>query len=106
MYTVHVYNVSVIQSFADQATEDLYHGRNTKPARKIDKRVWAVVVRKLDVLNAAFSLNDLKSPGNHLERLKGNLSEYWSIRVNDQYRIIFRFDRGNASDVRCGDIHG
>jgi proteic killer suppression protein len=95
----------VIQSFADQGIADIYNGTNSKAARKIDKKVWSIIVRKLDMLNAAISLNDLKSPGNHLEKLKGDLAGYWSIRVNDQYRVIFRFDAGNAGDVSCQDIH-
>jgi toxin HigB-1 len=95
----------VIPSFADQATEDIYDGRNTKPAPRIDHRVWQIVVRKLDILNAATGLNDLKSPGNQPEKLRHDLAGYWSIRVNDQYRITFRFDRGNAADVRCHDVH-
>ena len=97
--------ILVIESFADQTTEDIYNGANTKAARKIDRRVWPVVFRKLDILNAAASLNDLKSPGNQPEKLKADLAGYWSIRMNDQYRIIFRFDGGNATDVRCRDIH-
>ena len=95
----------MIRSFADQTTEDIYNGANTKAASRIDRRVWPVVFRKLDILNAAASLNDLKSPGNQLEKLKRGLAGYWSIRVNDQYRIIFRFDGGDAADVRCQDIH-
>ena len=104
-YTVHMYNVHVILTFADQATEDLYHGRNTKAARKIDRRIWQVAFRKLDILNAAASLADLKSPGNQLEKLKGELVGLYSVRVNDQYRIVFRFQNGNAMDVRCIDVH-
>jgi toxin HigB-1 len=95
----------VIKSFADQATEDIYNGRNTKAARRIDRRVWPVAARKLDILNAAMSLSDLKNPGNQLEKLRGGHAGWWSIRVNDQYRIIFRFDGGNALDVRFQDIH-
>jgi proteic killer suppression protein len=105
MYTVHVYNETVIKSFADLATEDIYDGTNTKAARRIGRRVWPIVVRKLDFLNAATSLNDLKSPGNQLEKLKDDLAGYWSIRVNDQYRIVFRFIDGNAVDVGCRDLH-
>jgi len=97
--------ILVIKSFADETTEDIYNGANTRAARKIDRRVWTVVFRKLDILNAAASLNDLKSPGNQLEKLKGDLAGCWSIRVNDQYRIVFHFDGGNATDVRCQDIH-
>ena len=95
----------MIKSFADRTTEDIYNGSNTKAARRIDKRVWPVVFRKLDILNAAVSLNDLKSPGNQLEKLEDELAGYWSIRVNDQYWIVFRFHDGNATDVRCQDIH-
>jgi toxin HigB-1 len=105
MYTVHVYTLLVIRSFADQTTQDIYDGTNSKAARKIDRRVWPIVVRKLDTLNAAINLSDLKSPGSQLEKLKDDLEGYWSIRVNDQYRIIFRFHTGNAMDVRCQDIH-
>jgi proteic killer suppression protein len=64
-----------------------------------------MLARKLDILTAATSLNDLRSPGNHLEKLRDELVGYWSIRVNDQYRITFRFEKGTAMDVRCHDIH-
>jgi toxin HigB-1 len=95
----------MIQSFADQGTADIYDGTNSRAARRIDKSIWRIVVRKLDMLNAAISLNDLKSPGNQLEKLKDDLAGYWSIRVNDKYRIVFRFNAGNATEVRCQDIH-
>jgi len=100
-----MYHGLVIASFADEATEDLYNGVNTKAARNVDNQVWPVVARKLDMLNAATSPNDLKGPGNQLEKLKKALGGYWSIRVNDQYRIVFRFEKGNALEVRCRDIH-
>jgi proteic killer suppression protein len=100
-----VYHGCVIESFADPPTEHIYNGRNSKSARKIDSRVWPTVVRKLDILNAATSLNDLKSPGNQLKKLKGNMAGHWSVRVNDQYRIAFRFENGQAMDVRCCDLH-
>jgi proteic killer suppression protein len=93
----------VIKSFAEQTTHDLYDGLNTKAARKIDRQIWPVVARKLDMLNAAVGQNDLKSPGNHLEKLKGDLAGFWSIRVNDRYRIIFAYQDGNATQVRCQD---
>jgi proteic killer suppression protein len=67
--------------------------------------LWPRIAKKLDSLNAAISLNDLKNPGNQLEKLSGILEGFWSIRVNDQYRICFRFEGGNASDVFCEDIH-
>lgn len=95
----------MILSFGDRTTEDIYHGSASKAARRIDPRLWKIVARKLDSVNAAAGLNDLKSPGNQLERLRGNLQGFWSIRVNDQYRIVFRFEAGSATDVTCMDVH-
>lgn len=96
----------VIRSFGDQTTADLFHGENTKAARAIPKAIWAVVRRKLDALNAAADVKDLRAPpGNRLESLKGDLAGLWSIRVNDQYRIVFRFESGAADEVRVADCH-
>ena len=61
---------------------------------------------KLDVLNAAANLRDLQvPPSNRLEKLRGDLSGFYSVRVNQQYRLIFRFENGNCHDVRCTDYH-
>jgi proteic killer suppression protein len=61
---------------------------------------------KLDVLNAAKELKDLRSPpGNKLEALKGNLSGFYSIRINSQWRIVFRWIDGNVQDVQITDYH-
>jgi proteic killer suppression protein len=58
------------------------------------------------MLDAARDLMDLKAPpSNHLEKLKGHLAGFWSIRVNEQYRLIFRFANGNADEVRIVDYH-
>ena len=94
-----------IQSFQDSATADLYHGRNTSRVRRFPNDILKVALRKLDVLNAAHKLEDLRSPpANRLEALKGDLSGFHSIRVNDQWRIIFRWDSG-AQDVALMDYH-
>lgn len=86
----------MIQSFGDTPTEDVYHRRETKQARKLPKVIWRVIWRKLDMVHAAHSLHDLRvPPANHLEELKLRPG-FHSIRVNDQYRIIFRFENGNA----------
>jgi toxin HigB-1 len=61
----------VIASFGDQTTEDIYNDVRSKAARKINPSLWKVMQRKLDMLDAATSLNDLRSPGNQLERLRG-----------------------------------
>ncbi len=96
----------MIQSFADDATADLFHGKNSKAARAFDKRLWSVIRRKLDMVNAAAALTDLKVPvRNRLEALKGDQSGRHSIRVNDQYRISLRFADGHFHEVRCEDYH-
>jgi proteic killer suppression protein len=96
----------MIVNFADKATEDIYHGTDSKAARQIPNVVWRIAARKLDMVNAAHDLRDLKvPPANRLEALKGKLSGFHSIRVNDQYRIIFRWDEGNARDVEITDYH-
>jgi proteic killer suppression protein len=97
---------AVIQSFGDTATEDVFHGTNSKAARKIPKDLWAAVRRKLDLVNAATSVKALRvPPGNRLEALQAARAGSFSIRVNDQYRITFRFEGEHAYDVRCEDYH-
>lgn len=96
----------MIRSFADQATADVYLGTESKAARRIPKPLWPVVRRKLDVLNRAKSVQDLRLPsGNRLETLKGARAGERSLRVNDQYRITFRFEDGHAHEVACEDYH-
>jgi proteic killer suppression protein len=96
----------MIVNFADKATEDIFHGTDSKAARQIPNTVWRIAARKLDMVHAAHDLRDLKvPPANRLEALKGKLSGFHSIRVNDQYRIIFRWDEGNARDVEITDYH-
>ena len=96
----------MIKSFRDKTTEDIYNGNNTKDARAIPKSIWDVACRKLDMLNAMQDLKDIAvSRGNHLEKLKGELSGYLSIRVNDQYRIIFKWRQGNVESVQIVDYH-
>jgi len=96
----------VIISFADTTTEDIYHGRNTKAARRIPKMLWSRIQLKLDLLNAASRLEDIAVvPSNRLEKLQRDLAGRYSIRVNDQYRIVFQLDTGNCLQVRCADYH-
>ena len=87
----------MIKSFIDKDTEKLYL---TGKRKRFDIAVCEAGLRKLDYLNAAHSLNDLKIPqGNKLESLKGDHKGKYSIRINDQYRIVFRFEGTDASDV-------
>lgn len=96
----------MIRSFADEGTADVYVGQESKAARRIPKSIWPVVRRKLDVLHRARSVHDLRYPsGNRLEALKGDRAGEWSLRVNDQYRISFRFEDGHAHEVTCEDYH-
>jgi proteic killer suppression protein len=96
----------MIQSFADDTTADVFRERDTKAARKISKDLWSVVRRKLKMLDVAQSLSDLKSPpGNRLEGLKGDRSGRHSIRVNERFRLTFRWEGNHAYEVCCEDYH-
>ncbi len=96
----------MIISFRSRTTQDIYDGIASQKARKIPPVLWRIAQRKMDMLNAAVTLVDLKiPPGNHLESLKGNLRGKYSIRINDQYRLIFGFKDGNAYDVEISDYH-
>ena len=97
----------MIVSFGDRATEDLYHGRLTVRARRFPAEIAAPALVKLDLLSAAYRLSDLAAPpGNRLEALKGDLKGLHSIRVNDQWRLVFRWQGDDAHDVRLMDYHG
>jgi proteic killer suppression protein len=96
----------MIVSFGDKTTEDIFHGHQTKAARRITQTLWSRVQAKLDLLNASTTLEDLRvPPSNRLEKLRGDWTGFYSLRVNDQYRVVFRFVSGDALDVRCTDYH-
>ena len=96
----------MIRSFGNKSTADFYHGRRAAHSRKVVSSIRATALRKLDIINAAFSLDDLRSPpGNHLEKLSGNLIGYHSIRINQQWQIIFKWQNGGAEDVEIIDYH-
>ena len=96
----------MIQSFADETTVDLFRELDTRLARRIPRDIWRVAQRKLKALDVAARLDDLSIPaGNRLERLKGARSERHSIRINDQYRVTFRWEDGDAFEVRVEDYH-
>jgi proteic killer suppression protein len=96
----------LIASFGDKATEALFHGESGKAVRRIPPDIRRTAVRKLDMLNAAAQLDDLKAPpGNRLETLKGELRGKHSIRINDQWRVIFRWENGDAYEVEIDDYH-
>ncbi len=94
-----------ILSFGDSATADLFHGTPTRKSRQLPPDIIKTALRKLDMLNAAQELTDLRvPPGNRLKPLEGNLKGFYSIRINDQWRIIFRWQSG-AVDVAIDDYH-
>lgn len=96
----------MIQSFADQTAADLFRERNTRAARRIPRELWRAVQRKLRLIDAAGRLDDLAVPaGNRLELLKGDQAGRYSVRVNEQYRVTFRWENGHAHEVRVEDDH-
>lgn len=96
----------VIQTIADRLTQDVYDGINSRYSRKLPRNLHAKARRLLDLINAAPSLDVLRSPpSNNLEKLRGNWEPFWSLRINDQWRIIFLWEDGDASEVRIIDYH-
>jgi proteic killer suppression protein len=96
----------MIQSFADETTADLFQEKNTRAARRIPQELWRAAQRKLKALDVAAKLDDLLVPaGNRLEKLKGDQVGRHSMRINDQYRVTFRWEAGHAHEVRVEDYH-
>lgn len=93
----------MISSFASKETEALFHGLQP---RRLPEDICRAAMRKLLMLHAAVDLRDLRiPPGNRLEALKGRRKGQYSIRINDQWRICFRFEGGQAMDVEITDYH-
>lgn len=96
----------MIQGFGDQRTADVWDGEVNARTRRLPPEVVTIAPRKLDMLNAAASLDDLRSPpGNRLELLKGDRAGFHSIRVNAQRRIVFRWTPSGPADVEIVDYH-
>jgi len=93
----------MIKSFKCKYTEQLFNGKNQK---RFSTAINKIGKRKLDMLEASYSFEDLKvPPSNHLEFLKGDLNGFCSIRINKQFRVIFRFENSNVYDVYIDDYH-
>lgn len=93
----------MIISFGDSETEKVWNGEWVK---KLPREIQAIGRRKLRMLNNSFSLADLMiPPSNRLEKLAGKLKDFYSIRINDQWRIIFKWSANNASAVQIIDYH-
>lgn len=96
----------MICNFGDKTTEDIWNGETTTASLKIPLKIWQIAQRKLDIINTANELLDLQAPpGNRLKKLKGTLQNYYSIRINEQYRIVFKWNKGAAFEVRITDYH-
>ena len=97
----------MIKSFRDKGIEDLFDGRDTKQARKsCPSDLVRVARRKLDQLNQAEVLGDLRAPpGNRLEKLKGEREGQYPIRINDQWRACFQWTEPGAEDTGIADYH-
>ena len=97
----------MIHSFADSGTEDIFNGADTRAARKAcPKSLWPIARRKLDQLNRVHALAELVvPPGNRLERLQRDRIGQHSIRINEQYRVCFRWENSYADQVEIKDYH-
>jgi proteic killer suppression protein len=93
----------MIVSFGSTETEQIWQGKWVK---KLPNEIQEVGRRKLRMLNNSNTLLDLRiPPSNRLEKLAGNLKDFYSIRINDQWRIIFKWNNGNALEVTVVDYH-
>ena len=93
----------MIKSFCDKETEKVWNAIRSK---KLPEAIQEVARRKLRMLNSAQDLNDLRiPPSNRLEKLKGSQDDYYSIRINDQWRIVFRWSQNDAFDIQIIDYH-
>ena len=93
----------MIKSFKCKYTKRLFEGKYQK---KFSQAVNNIGKRKLDMLDASFDWEDLKvPPSNNFETLKGDLKGFYSIRINEQYRVVFKFENSNAYDVYITDYH-
>lgn len=96
----------MLRSIADTLTRDVYDATNSRYSRKLPRQLHAKARRLLDQINAAPSLEFLRTPpSNRLEKLRGKLASYWSLRINDQWRIIFIWESGDAFEVEITDYH-
>lgn len=96
----------MIESFGNRLAEDLFDDKQSKAVRQFPTDLRRIARRKLLYLYDAAELGDLRSPpGNRLEALKGQWKTYYSIRINDQWRLVFRWQGGAAHQVQIVDYH-
>jgi len=96
----------MLKNLADKTTQDVYDGINSRQTRKLPRDLHDKARRILDQINAAPTLDMLRiPPSNRLEKLKGDLAGFGSLRINDQWRIVFRWQSQDALDVQVIDYH-
>lgn len=96
----------MIISFGNQLAQDLFDDKKSKQTRTFPAELYRVARRKLLYLHEADNLTDLRvPPGNRLETLRGDLRGFYSIRINDQWRVVFKWSEGRASEVKILDYH-
>jgi len=97
----------MIKSFKNSGTKDIFDGTLSKPARKCcPQSIWPVAQHKLDQMNRVQKITELLiPPGNRLEQLKGDRENQFSIRINQQYRVCFIWEGGQAYEVEITDYH-
>ncbi|MEY2920516.1 MAG: Toxin HigB [Pseudomonadota bacterium] len=96
----------MIESFGNRLAEDLFFDRRSRDTRAFPPELMRVARRKVLYLHDAAELDDLRvPPGNRLELLRGRWKGYHSIRINDQWRVVFRWEQGHAQDVTVVDYH-
>jgi toxin HigB-1 len=96
----------MILNFNSRLAEDIYHGVDSRYARKLSGELHAKALRLLDQLDSVTHIESLRvPPSNRLEKLSGDLKGYWSIRINSQWRIIFRWEIDAAYNVDIVDYH-
>jgi len=93
----------MIKSFGTKETEKIWSGTRSK---KLPNQIQNIARRKLRMINNAQTINDLRiPPANRLEKMKGNLSKFYSIRINNQWRVLFDWKSNNAFEVQIIDYH-
>jgi proteic killer suppression protein len=95
----------MIGSFGDRFTEDIFHGNVSTKTTKFPRGLIEIALRKLDMLNAALKIEDLPFPSGNRKKWKGNKKDFYSIRINDQYRIVFKVMGNKFEGVKIDDYH-
>lgn len=96
----------MIATIKDKTTQDIFDGKNSRYSRKLPQQLHDKAVRLLDQINAVMEVEELRHPpSNRLSKKEGYLKDYWALWINNQWRIIFRWEKGYAYDIQITDYH-